>query len=340
ANMTTPLATGNYVGGQGQGYVRFDQPAMLNVAASQIKYLVLKGVVNGSAAMNAASTSAWMLSESTASLPTGATYDDDTDNIKISKASGGNLADAAIDIGNNGANDNNATSTWYLFHNTAPVITNVALDTSLQISSQAPVFKYTISNPGDRELRLSTTTVVMSASGLAAAGASGTGTIAGFQLWEANASGGLATQLATNTMAAGTLGCIAGSSVAPGMTVAGSGNCVGATTTLTLTFGPVNDTNSLMDNFTIAAGGSRTFVVVADTTNILTGKTTGSVSVYGKLDGATGFESGDTDDEDNWADGVVTYFYTPVNGSENTSANAYSASDSYDVIGTTLNKTI
>lgn len=322
SNMVTPLATSEYVGGTDSGYVRFDKTAMTTVAANQSKYLVLKGKINDSGTMTAQSVNAWRVPRSTLSA-----------DVQVRDSNGGTLTDGQLDVGALGASDTSATSTWYIFHNSAPKITTVSLGTSLSLNSQASIFKFKIDNPGTRELRISTTTVTVNASGLAAAGSTGTGTIYAFKLWESNEGGGLGAQLATNTMASGNVGCLAGSSLGP-MTIGGETCAQASTSSLSLTFGPMNDTNSLLDNLTISAGDSRTFIVTADTTSILTGKTTGSVSVSALLDGATGFSSGDTTNEPQWSNGVITYFYTPVGGSENSTA--YSASDSYDVVGGTL----
>ncbi len=330
SDMVNPLATGEYVPGTGNGYVRFEKSSLVTVLANQSKYLVLKAKINGSGTITPASVNAWIIPANTG-----------TTDVTARDASGSTLSATQLDLGANGNNDTNVTSTWYLFHTAAPKVSSVSLGSSLSINSQAPVFKFKIDNPGDREIRISTTTVVVSASGLAAAGSTGTGTIYGFQLWEANEAGGIGTQLATNTMVTGGLGCLAGSSAGPMTVTNGSSveTCAQASTSsLTVTFGPGNDNNSLLDSLTITPGGSRTFVVVANTTAALTGKTTGSVSLSAMLDGATGFSAADATNEVDWANGVITYFYTPVGGSENSTA--YSASDSYDVVGDTLTRSV
>lgn len=338
-NMTTPLASGSYVPGTNNGYVRFTKDAMLSISADQTKYLVLMGTINGSGVMNPATTSAFIINTTS------------TTNFEMLRASGGvvDAMNGQVDFGAAGQDleDSVVTSTWYLFHNTAPVIAKQSVGSSLVIDTQSQIFKFTVTNPGDREMRLGTTTINVSANGLAAAGTS-SGTIHSFALWEANTAGGLATQLATSSLVHNTNGsgvsagtsCLAGGVTA----VAGAGvqNCVNATTSsLNLAFGQMSDTDfgNLFSNLTIPAGGSRTFVLVADTSAALAGKSTGSVSVTAKLDGATGFSTGNATHEGYWADGVVQYFYTPANGgSENTVP--YSASDSYDVAGDTLSKTI
>jgi hypothetical protein len=314
-DMNNALATGEYVPGTSNGYVRFSKTDMVTLNTNQIKYLVLKGTINGSGTINSASTSAWAFTS------------DASDDIQIRKSSGGTLSTGQIDIGNNGADDTRATSTWYLFHDAAPVITSVSLGSSLDLNTQAPIFKFTVTNPGDREIRISSTSVKVTVSGLAAAGTNGTGTLGAFKLWEANQAGQAGTQLAATST------CIAGGTVA----TLGGVTCANTNTT-NAQFNSDVDTNSLLDNLTVAAGGSRTFVVTADTSNVFSGKTQGSVSVSAVLDGDTGFSSGDSTNEANWSNGVVYYFYTPTGASENSTA--YSASDSYDVVGGTLSRSL
>ncbi len=331
SDMTKVLAETNFTPGSSNAYARFTKDAMLTIPADQSKYLVLKAVITGSGAMSPATTSAWILPTTTAS------------NIEIARSSGGMLTNDSIDVGqtSNNTSDSNATSTFYLFHNSAPVITAGSVGTSLSLSSQAPIFKFTVTNQGERQMRMSTTTINVSVTGLIGAGSSGagTGTLHSFKLWEANAAGGLATELSTSSLLGNVPGCLAGSNL---VTVSGMGaqDCANATTSsLNVLFGQLADTNSAFDNLTIDAGGSRTFIVTANTNSILSGnKTSGTVSVNVNLDGATGFSNGNATNEANWSDGVLLYFYTPVGGSENSTP--YSGSDSYDVIGETVRLTL
>ena len=320
ANLTTPLAEADYVGGTSNGYVEFTKSSMLTLAADSVKYLVLKGVVSGSGTMNPASVNAFAIKSNSNSY------------MEIRSTSGGLLATSAIDeTASDVAADkvNFATSTYYLFHNAAPTIANNTLGTSLQLSSQAKLFRFTVTNNGDREMRLTTTTVKVSASGMTASTAFATGTITNWQLFEANASGEPGTLLASTSTYQLTGGVMpAGTSYVN----SALGN------SLSISFGPAVDSNSLFDNFTVAAGSYRTFILTGDTTGIFNGKTQGTVSVTAQLDGATGFVAGAGSYEGYWADGVMEYYYTPVGGVENTTA--YVASDSYDVIGDTLSRSL
>ncbi|MFH1286464.1 MAG: hypothetical protein ABII02_01795 [Candidatus Magasanikbacteria bacterium] len=310
ADMTTVLATASYVPGTGNGTVQFTGVG-LAIPADGTKYLVLKANVNGSGAMNAASINAFVIT------------DDVSTNLEILSGNGSILDRNAIDA-TAGVNQNDnqfATSSYHLYHNTAPRITNVSLGSTLELSTQAKVFKYTVTNPGDRELRLGTTTIAVSVSGLTGNGAT-SGTVGTFKLWEANDAGGLGTYLASTTTC--------------DITAAGvSGGCVGSGNAI---FGEGNDQNSLFDSLTIPAGGSRTFIMTANTTGMFNGKTAGTVSLSASFNGATGYTAGANTAEDNWADGVLEFYYTPIGASENSTA--YSASDSYDVIGDTLSRSL
>ncbi|HYE59900.1 MAG TPA: hypothetical protein VEA18_01825 [Candidatus Kapabacteria bacterium] len=332
-NMTTPVATSEFVPGAGRGYVRFVQPNMLTLPAGQQKKMVLKAVVNESDLLEPGSVYAWTIQEQT------------TENMQMRSADGSTLSSTQIDISTallDTDTDNRATSTWYLYHATAPIITNIPLDPNLQVSTQAPIFKYRISNPGTRELRISSTTVKIGVAGLAANG-SATGSISGFELWELNSTGNLGTRIATNTLGMEWVngvfvGCL---SAAPStqFQIPGSGHCLFTTGTLNVHFTPRSDLYNLLDNLVIQAGSSRSFAIVANTTNMLSGKTSGVVSVFAKLDGNTGLDGiWNYNHERYWSDGPVHYFYTPVNGVENRTS--YTASDSYDVIGTTLSRTL
>ncbi len=295
---TTPLATGSYLSGSGNGYVEFTGMNWA-VLSGSIKYLVLKGTVNGSGTMDTASYNAWTL---------GATS---TTNFDVT-AGGSNVTATAIAV-------SSATSTFYLFHNAAPRIVKNSVGAALGLNTQSKIFSYTVYNSGDRELTIATSSVYVSVSGLTSA-SSATGTISGFKLWNANTNGDLGTNLASATTLNGTA-CLAG-----GAGVA-SCNAVNATTTV---FGGFSET------VTVPAGGSRTFIVTADTSDVLDGKTAGTVSVSAMLDGATGWSDLLTTGqaETHWNVGKLLYFYTPVGGNQN--ATAYGASDSYDVIGDTM----
>lgn len=315
-NMSTPLGTASYVAGTGNGYVQF-VGFNLSVASNQSKYLVLQGTINGGSTLNAASKNVFVIKS------------DATTDMTASASSGGTLTTSQIDAvaGDDTTNSRFATSTWYLFHNVAPTIANYSLGTALESSATAKLFRFTITNNGDREMKLGTMTMNIASSGMTAASAS-TGTIGSWKLYEANTTGGLGTLLdATSTCelqgGADNSGCYYNSA---------TGNSID------VEFGPATrNSGSWSDGYIlIEPGSSRTFIATADTTAIFNGKTTGQVSVTAKFDGATGFSTTAGSDGDTyWSDGVIYYYYKQTAGGSYNST-YYTASDSYDVLGDTL----
>ena len=317
----TFIASGNYESGSGAGYVEFDGISY-SLSANEITYLVLKADISGSGDLDSRSINMFVVRS------------DSSTDMEIFASTGGTLTTSQIDAtsGDNTTNSRFATSTEYLYHDAAPSIAAVDFGGTINQSTQAQIFRFTVSNNGARELRLSTTTITVSASGLTG-DTTATGTVSSWELWEVNGSGGLGTQLATTST------CVLSGGLNPAESCS-SNTAAGAS--LNVTFGNENDVNSLLGDFTVGIGTSRTLALVADTNSIFNGKTQGSVTISGKLDGATGYSDADAAQESNWAGGTggilapdapLLYFYTPVNGSE-TAANG--ASDSYDVIGRTL----
>lgn len=221
-----------------------------------------------------------------------------------------------------------APSSLNLFHNSAPVAFSGTLENKLTLSALAPIFKFTIQNPGDRELRIGKLLVNVMATGLNNAGSpTTTGFVNSFKLYEANSTGNLGQPIASagNCLISPTAtGPKLGTSVIPG-----TGTC--SLSSVFLTFDRNNDVNSLMDNLTIPAGNSRTFIVTADTTNSLNGKISGSITLNAQLSGNTGTFPSTDPTKPSWGGGGIFYYYTPVAGKEN--AQPYNHSDSYSVVG-------
>lgn len=217
----------------------------------------------------------------------------------------GLLGRAAIGDSNVAGNDTYfCTSSPMLFHNTAPIIAKhgsspVGVQTP---SSESEIFRFTVNNPGTRDMRINSTTVYISTSGMA-----GLGTVTSFKLYNGD------TLLATES----------------DTTINSS------SPTTTIEWGPGNDNSSRMDDFNVSPGDTKTFKVTVNSSNIRTGVDSGNnVYVTASLDGATGYSANNGNGEADWSDGVIEYYYTPVSGSEN--ATEYTASDSYDVNGNTL----
>ena len=324
SDMSTALGTGSYISGGTNGYVRFEGMS-LAVPNNGSKTLVLKGTVNGGTTMDQATTTAW------------AVRSDGATDMKITASTGSTLGTSAIDAsaGDDTTNDDFATSSFYLFMNSSPVVANSSLGSSLGLSSEAKLFRYTVTNNGDREMRLTTTTFNVSASGLTAASYS-TGTIGTWKLWEANSSGEPSTLLVSTTTCE-----LQGGIEAPAATDCYSNSALGES--LDVVVGPDSSTgdNWSTEYVLLSPGSTRTFVLTADTTGVFNGKTTGSVSVSTKLDGATGYDSagGNTYDSAYWEDGILLYnFKQSVGGSY--ASTDYAASDSYDVTGDTLTRSL
>lgn len=212
-----------------------------------------------------------------------------------------------------------ATSTAYLFHDAYPSVAVGSLGTTLALGSTEKILKFTITNPGTRDLRFGSSTVAVSVSGLVGGTviSAASGTVRDFRLYEDNGSGGLGTRYAG------------------GVTANDSADVIFSTTTAAtqnITFDPTNDVSGLLDNFVISPGTSRTLIVTADTSNMLSTKTTGSVVISAKISGSTGW-SGTA-----WNTGNLFYYYTPIGGTANVVP--YSASDSYNISGGTLSYTL
>lgn len=291
ADMTTPLATGNYV----NGYATFQKSYIWSIPANTTRYLVLRGKVTDSGIMKPAAIRAWSMRVTAPS------------SLELMMSNSGQMVSNEQITTDTGLAPNGVKSTYYLFHNAAPVIASLPLP-ALTVSSQAPIFKFSVTNPGTRPIRLATTTIDVAVSGLTS-GSSGTGTINNFKLFEST--NNIMIGLAKSAMSAN----------------AWSGP-------LSLVFGAGNQLNGGFTNLMIDPGATRTFTLTADTTNMLISKSNGFVGVSASLKGQTGYKAGDNVAEAYWGNGAINYFYMPLAGSENVTA--YSASDSYDVYGPAL----
>jgi hypothetical protein len=303
ADMATPLATASYVNGD----VVFTGMNS-TIPMDSYKVYVLKGNTNASGAITNNTTTQFVVKS-----------DSNTD-MEARSAAGSQLGTADINYNSasnaGSAEDRLATSTAYIFHDAYPTVTVGSLGTALDIGTTAKILKFTITNSGTRDLRFGSTTVAITVTGLTSNNglqSSASGTVRGFRLYEeGNTAGTLGTRLA-------------------GGTTNDSADVIFSTSSASsqnVTFDPTNDVSSLLDNFVVAPGTSRVLILTADTSNALSTKTSGNVSVSAKITGSTGW-SGTA-----WNTGNLFYYYTPVNGSENTVP--YSASDSYDIQGGTM----
>jgi hypothetical protein len=308
---STLLATGQYVNGDVL-FSGFNS----TVTMDSYKIFTMKGNTNASGVISNNTSTAFALKT-----------DSNTD--FEARAGTGALLGTADISGTSGADNMFASSTNYMFHDAYPVATPASLGTVLDIGAGTKLFKFTVTNPGTRDLKLGTTTVTFNISGLLA-NATATGTIGDWRLYEDNGVGGLGTYLAATS----TRGYAGGAYVNNAATSTGyaSGDFI-SSGALLVDFGPSNDQNSMLDNFLISPGSSRTFIMTADTSNIGLGRgsTLGTVTVSTKVTGSTGFGT-----SPNWNTGNLVYYYTPIGGTE---TSALTHSDSYDVVGTSMTKT-
>ncbi|KKU14364.1 MAG: Glycoprotein gp2, partial [Candidatus Jorgensenbacteria bacterium GW2011_GWA2_45_9] len=203
--------------------------------------------------------------------------------------------------------DTNAPSNYMLFTVAAPVITNTySGSTTKSGQSGDEVARFTISNPGTRDLSLSSTTITIS---LTPNGATST-----VDTWRIYESGDLSNALDTDATS------LASASA----------------TSTTITF------DSFTTAQTVTAGGSKTYVIKANTASIktITSTYTGDVKLSVKLDGSTGYLSTDvasspSGEELLWNDGVVLYSYSTTGAYAATYSNLL-GSDSGEVLGPTL----
>lgn len=318
ANMVEPIAISTYQPGIGKGIVQFTVGNKVVIQKDSALYLVMKASVTGSGIMKPNAIRTWSMR---VTAPSSVTFTDGNSG-QVLPNSQMYLSSTTAPVAPGSVQSFN----YNLLHNTAPVINAINNSFELAISQNAPVFKFNITNPGDRELRIASTTIKLFASGLTGNGKTATGSISNFKLYEANASGNLGSPLAINTTC----------TLVGGLNIPTLNGCAinAATSPILISFNNTNDVNSVLDNFTISAGGSRTFIVTADTTSMFNGKTMGSVSVVGSLDGDSGFNRYTM----LWNNGPLMYYYAPVGGLKE--IGPFAQSDSYDVQGNYLTKSI
>ncbi|KKW19122.1 MAG: hypothetical protein UY63_C0021G0005 [Parcubacteria group bacterium GW2011_GWA2_51_10] len=300
----TKLADASYVAGD-VVFTGFSS----SISMDSYKVYTLKGNSNGSGVISNNTTTAFVVKS-----------DSNTD-MEARSAAGALLGTADINFNsasNAGAAESRlATSTAYIFHDAYPTVAAVSLGSSLALDTKAQILKFTLTNSGTRDLRFGSTTISISVSGLQSSGVvtAASGTIHDFRLYEDNGAGALGTWIAG--------GASGSADVAIGTTTANPA---------TISFQSGNDQGALLTNFVVSPGATRTLIVTADTSNMGSAKTAGtSVTLSAKISGTTGW-SGTA-----WNTGNLFYFYTPVGGSEN-AAPGFTASDSYDVQGSTMSR--
>jgi len=187
------------------------------------------------------------------------------------------------------------TSTYYRFEEAVPTIAGVSLGTSLDLSAAADVFKFSVTNNGSRAMKMVTSTVTMNASGLATGGTIGT-----WKLWDS--AGNLLSVTSTDLTS--------------------------TTVSLAVIF------NVTTTEVSINPGDTKTFTVTADTTNAMTGKTSGTVTLSGSMTGNTQW-NGST-----WGTGSIDYQYMPVGSTTYCSTRSATKASTITITGSTLSRSI
>lgn len=253
---------------------------------------------------------------------------DTTENIEaMDLVSGGILPPEKILIGTDSPakSDLPLTMGALLMHDVFPVINKAYVSNStLELSQNARLFKFSVTAQGARELTVEGINFNLKVNGLQAT-TTGAGTISNFRLYEANSAGGLGQMIGQAHPT-----CLAGGKPA----VSPTGKPCRVATEDTVYF---KGTVASGTPFTIPAFGTRTLILVADTTNIFVGKTSGSVTFSASIPGETGLNVGNSGYEKNWNDGGLIYSYIPVGGSK---AGSFSASDSYSVVSAPLSRSL
>ena len=287
---STLLSTGSYV----EGNVVFNGiNSTIPVSGSGYKVYTLKGTINDAATITNNTPVAFVIAS-----------DSNTD-MEARSAAGSLLGESTINYNLSSTGGSSevrfATNTAYNFHAAYPVIAPVSLGTTVAADSLAKIFKFTVTNPGTVDLKLSTTTVSVGVAGLATGGS-----ISDVRLYSDNA-GNLGTQLAAFTIT------ITSSTSNPTSTI----------------FGVNNDVNSQFENLVVAPGTTRTFIVTANTASMNVGRASGStLTISSKIAGSAGW-SGSA-----WNTGDLNYYYTAVSGGSQ--LGPFTASDSYEVTAPSL----
>ncbi len=209
----------------------------------------------------------------------------------------------------------NAQSNYFLFTDAAPTI---AVDSSYEgtktgnPNAHETVTKIVITNNGARDITLSDIRMIAQLSGV---DANTTNSVSDFEIYDADGT----TKLADGTM-------YMNSDFTSSTT-----QVDGVTSTVYVKFAGMNPTQIIAAN-----GGSKTFVIKANTLHIEDGISSpgsNTARLALSIGGNKGYDASNTTSEKSWADGYVTYSYTPLNGS---AINGLNASDSVQVDLTTL----
>jgi DNA-binding beta-propeller fold protein YncE len=284
----TLLATANYVNSN----VVFSGFNSVIVNGHNNTY-TLRGAINASGVMSSNKSVGFVVKS------------DSMTDIQARDAAGNALTSARINysaVTSNGpAEFRFARATVYIFHDAIPLISAVSLGNNLRVDSMARIFKFSVTNAGTQNLKLTSMNIALTINGLGQ-----NGTIRDFRLYTENGNGTLSPQIAQdNTVVSNMINSVS------------------------LPFNQNNDINNSLDNLFIAPGATKNFVATADTTGMLVGLNSGAVRLQAKIVGSTGWNA----NWNTWNTGNLFYYYSPANGNQ---IGAFSASDSYEVMGNAL----
>jgi hypothetical protein len=213
-----------------------------------------------------------------------------------------------------------STGNYMLFTDAAPAISNAYTSGSGTRGSAEIIGKYTVTNPGSRLLTVTDLRMKVTMTGASGTTGSIDGYVQTFDLYDEAGS----TKLATSTIYTGS-----------GFSGDTSSSVNASSSIVYLDFDPV--TYGAADQEVAANGGTRTFVIKADTTYVDKGllPTSQRPTIHTEVSGDRGYLSSDVlgPDEIYWNDSYVTYTYTPVGGNAIT---GNKASDSVPVAGAKL----
>jgi hypothetical protein len=271
-----------------------DSSKYVTLPQSQQKTLTLKADISGSGILEPTSVVAVMVNSSS------------TDDMEV-YSSQGQLAEGSVTI------TSSSTSSYFLFHDAAPTITNALSNATGKIGQSTDVVgKFTVANSapaGGRTLTLESFAVVASLSLSPASSSS----VTNFRLYDES------DQLVATSAA---------------KTIYGYGGTASSSATITFA-----STSNAWVTQEIGAGSSKTYTIKADTSNIesaVSNAGTTNTTLSLKVDGSKGYLLTDstTGPEYYWNTGGVIYRYTQATTGTEFGTNY--ASDSYPVDGATL----
>ena len=277
----------------------------LVIPADDYKYITLKSTINNTLDV--------------ASINTFVVKSDSNTDMEIQGSSGSLLAVTAI--GTSAAESRIATSTYYKYEQGYPTLAAGSTGSSLNLGTASEIFRFTVTNSGARAINATSFAMTISATGLAGNGTA-TGTISAIGLYDE-----VGTQLASSTAG------LSGGGVADVTGVVAYDTDGSAA----VTFNTTGDNNfgNLLTEYLINPSETKTFVVKANTANVLSGKTTGTVTVSGSMTGNTTWDGTSA-----WGSGAIIYSYMQFGSSAYGASQIATRASDATIYGSTLSRTL